>query len=356
MLFGHVFFNLSRSATIKVCVLCEMYNFQDLILFEKDDMYKQLIILVFQIAFFSFLPACKQAANANKKESLAIALLALTRSQQSEKVTSTGFVVTSGNQVLDCNTASTGTVANASGVVLQNLSLFVHDVKLIKSDGSRVSVSLEANSNQDGSNGVVLFRFTKAGTGSCNGATSTYTSLRMKNIAEETYNGIEFTVGIPWSKNHLNANIESAPYNDTTTFWSWAGGYKFITAEVKSNNGAGNVGLFHLGSTNNGTAGTACDSVTASTGTAPPASQCTFQNRSTVTLTKANFNPSADRIAIDIQALFNGIDISAAAKNCMSGRSGMMGGADNCQQFFTNIGVNWLDGSSAGAQTAFKIL
>jgi len=120
----------------------------------------------------------------------------------------------------------------------------------------------------------------------------------------------------------------------------------------------GNASSFHLGSVNNNVAGTACDGVTTSTGTTPPAQACQFPNRGLVTLTKTGgYNPSSDIVAVDVKNLFSGIDVSGAGITCMSGRAGMMGGAGNCQNTFTRAGVDWTSGApSAATQTTFRIL
>lgn len=57
---------------------------------------------------------------------------------------------------------------------------------------------------------------------------------------------LSFNVGVPFAVNHQNPLIQGSPLNDSSMFWVWRNGYKFIRWDMQSE--SGDSWSFHLGS------------------------------------------------------------------------------------------------------------
>ena len=57
---------------------------------------------------------------------------------------------------------------------------------------------------------------------------------------------LSFNVGVPFAINHQNPLIQASPLNDSSMFWVWRNGYKFIRWDMQSE--SGDSWSFHLGS------------------------------------------------------------------------------------------------------------
>jgi uncharacterized repeat protein (TIGR04052 family) len=65
-------------------------------------------------------------------------------------------------------------------------------------------------------------------------------------IKAQTPLSLSFNVGVPFAINHQNPLIQASPLNDSSMFWAWRNGYKFIRWDMQ--NAAGDPWSFHLGS------------------------------------------------------------------------------------------------------------
>lgn len=65
-------------------------------------------------------------------------------------------------------------------------------------------------------------------------------------IKAQTPLSLSFNVGVPFAVNHQNPLIQASPLNDSSMFWAWRNGYKFIRWDMQ--NAAGDPWSFHLGS------------------------------------------------------------------------------------------------------------
>lgn len=231
-------------------------------------------------------------------------------------------------------------IAESTTFQLHDFRLFVHDVKLIGNSGEEIILNL----NQDGkfqSGNIALLDFENK-TGKCTGTTDTNNTVSAA-VAPGTYKGIKFTIGVPENKNHVDVDNQTAPMNTTAMFWSWTSGYQFLRLDFETAE-TGSAGTsVHIGSGD-------CTG----TGTA---SVCARANRIPVTLTPdGGFNPSTQEIKINVQALLQGIDLSANANAamCMSATTGMM--STGCPIIFPNIGLVLATGvPTTPAQTVFTI-
>lgn len=187
---------------------------------------------------------------------------------------------------------------------------YVHDVELVKTDGSRQAVDL----NQDGTwqyQNVALLDLRK----DCgSGALPTNTTVK-GTVPNDNYTGLCFRVGVPYELNHLNDATAPSPLNASGMLWNWRGGRKFIRVDGFGAPGGDSSVAFvvHLGSTE-------CPGDDPS---APPSAACGYPNIAEFCLD--NFNVDQDRVVMDIghalaasNVAFNTPDTSSG---CMSGNA-----------------------------------
>jgi len=126
---------------------------------------------------------------------------------------------------------------------------------------------------------------------------------------------IRFTLGVPFELNHLNPLTQPSPINDSSMFWGWRGGHKFIRIELFSQ---GDDWLFHLGSTG-------CKALSP---VRAPKSECLHPNRVRVSLP---FTEKTSAIKFDLAVLLN--DIALTRDNsCQSAVD-----EESCKVLFKNL-------------------
>ncbi|OYZ24909.1 MAG: metallo-mystery pair system four-Cys motif protein [Sulfurovum sp. 16-42-52] len=203
------------------------------------------------------------------------------------------------------STAAKGTIAD--------FRFFVSDIKLLMSDGSTQTLKMENNTNQyfDEVNGSVAILDFEDNTGDCinrGNDSATYKHIVGMINPTASVEGIEFTIGVPLTLNHVEFPDIPA-LTKTSMAWSWASGRKFVKLEtnpVDGNNTAGDIFNYHVGSTGC----TTTDGVTT----------CAQPNRATITFD--TFDPKTEKIVIDYAQLLTLVDIKKDAggpKGCMSG-------------------------------------
>lgn len=125
---------------------------------------------------------------------------------------------------------------------------------------------------------------------------------------------LQFTLGLPFTINHQNPLLASAPLNHSELFWSWQLGYKFLRFELQSPD---HGWAFHLGSTG-------CQSASV---LRPPIVPCRAANTVTVSL---NYQPG-QQLQLNLAALLAGISLQAD-NSCMSDSQ-----QPSCRQLFANL-------------------
>lgn len=308
-------------------------------------------ITIFTILLASMLASSCDTITGKKDDSKNTNLLAAAAVVLNQRTTSIAvavstinFNVVSGTSNVSCTGTIPGTIAGTTGSTLKDLRFYVHDVKLITTDGTKVDFlittdgkwQLAAGSNSFGSYpGVALLDFEDA-TNGCSGGTTDMNKSITGTSTAGNYVGVEFKVGVPFYLNHLAVATATAPLNSTAMYWAWNSGYKFAKIEFT----ATSTNQFHLGSG------------TCSGNTAGPVNQCGLPNRPTISLTKTStFNAAKDVVTLDLNALFTGSDASSTGINvCMSGNA-----TTACQPIITNIGVTPSTGAAATTQSAFSI-
>lgn len=239
-----------------------------------------------------------------------------------------------------CGTTYSGVGTASTQLAARDFRFYVHDVKLVKSDGSEVSVSLTADNTWQYKN-VALLDF-ENGTGGCAATTgpTSATNSQVKGTvavtAGDKYSKIKFTLGIPSSLNHLDVSNAPAPLNVAALYWSWTSGRKAARLDfLTSGGGAYDATAFniHIGSTSCTQTGATQDQVT-----------CTTPNRPEVTLNIPETyqtglsSLSSLRIMADVKELLRDLNLNTADQGapagCMSGTTD-----PECRSVMPRLGI-----------------
>ena len=245
-----------------------------------------------------------------------------------------------------CGQSYNAVGTTASTITPMDFRFYVSGVKLIDAQGRAVPVQLE----QDGvwqRGDVALLDFENA-QGPCrNGTPATNTALRGA-VPAGHYQGVEFTLGVPFAQNHGDPTTAPSPLNNTAMFWNWQGGYKFIKFDSTSSGlseqkpGApspqGPVTRYavHLGSTG-------CQS---GARTAAPQAPCA--NPNTVAVRFNAFDASKQTIVADMGRILAGTNVDVNAPQTSPGCMSFAKDAD-CPNVMAALGLAY-DGQPAPAQ------
>jgi uncharacterized repeat protein (TIGR04052 family) len=250
------------------------------------------------------------------------------------------FKATVGESALSCGQSYTGLGTTGSTVEVRDFRFFVYNPQLIKSDGSKVALTLTKDGKWQRDN-VALLDFTN-GTGLCD-STGTSTNPALVGTAPpDSYKGFSFQFGLPPKLNHLDAATETAPFNETGMWWTWKGGYKFARFDFKSS-GQENF-YFHMGATD-------CS------GSVEGGFTCAYDNEAAISF--AAFDANTQAVNLDVKTLFAGSDLDAATntqagdfvKGCMA-----FPGDPECKAIFEKLGLVFSSKESGTAQTAFTVV
>ena len=237
-----------------------------------------------------------------------------------------------------CGQSYEGLGTTAASAKATDARFYLHDVALL-GGGERYPVTLTESEWQ--SDGVVLLDF-EDGSGGCEGTAETNTSIRGTIPAGATVDAVEFTIGVPEAKNHLDNATAPSPLNLPAMFWSWTNGYKFMKVDLRA--GAEPDALpfyFHLGSA-------MCSGDVGSY-------QCMFGHR--VTLRIDGFDPDAESLVFDLAALFAGADLTTPNDKMVDPVDGCMSGPmdPECPAVFDALGLQLgSNDTTPGIQKVFR--
>jgi uncharacterized repeat protein (TIGR04052 family) len=239
-----------------------------------------------------------------------------------------------GDEPFICGNSYEGIGLGATTMTPSDFRFYVHNVRLLDDSGREVPVLLD----QDGIwqlEDLALLDFEDK-TAPCNiGTVQTNTTLRGM-VPRGSYDGIRFTLGVPFRMNHQDASIAPSPLVLTSMFWNWQGGYKFVRIDD-----ATDQVRIHLGST-----GCTTDAPNSVIGCARP-------NLGEVYLPA--FDPATDTIVADLAAVLADNDISVnqpeTPPGCMAGPTD-----SDCGPMLQNLGVNFANGlPDPSRQTFFQV-
>lgn len=252
-----------------------------------------------------------------------------------------------GEQEAMCGQTYEGIGAPGATIEILDLRFFVSNVRLVDDMGAEVPVALE----DDGEwqyEGSALLDF-EDGSAGCSENTTAETNTTVRGtVPDGTYTGIRFDVGLPFEHNHLNADEAPPPLNTTAMFWNWAAGYKFAKIDISNGNPApNNRWNFHLGSQgcDNGDAGP----------TVPPEQPCSRPGKPAIALD--GFDPLTGSVVLDLEALYNGVDINADTPMTPPGCMSFLPDVNECTDLFPNVGLTWETGDcvdGCSGQTVFS--
>lgn len=188
---------------------------------------------------------------------------------------------------------------------------YVHDVELVKADGSRRAIDLDQDGVWQYQN-VTLLDLRR----NCGGGALPTNAVAAGTVPSDNYTGVCFKVGIPYELNHVNDATAPSPLNSSGMLWNWRGGRKFI--RIDGTGAPGNVDRatafhIHLGSTQ-------CPG---SDPNAPPTATCGYPNIPEICLD--NFDADRDHIVMDIGTALEASNVALntpdTASGCMSANS-----------------------------------
>lgn len=271
------------------------------------------------------------------------------------------FTAVSGNTPIRCNQIITNLGAYGVSASLTDFRFYLSEVRLVRHDGVEIPLQLSANNawqyTPTQGSGVTLIDL-EDGAGDCAEEGSADTNpLLTGSVAAGRYVGLRMVLGVPYSLNHTSLTSAPAPLDISAMGWSWTTGRKFAKIEVGQPTGVlwrpanetprqPKTFYVHLGSTN-------CSGQALTN-----AHNCVTANRADIHLLA--FNPQQQNIAVDVQALLAGTDITinqGDAAGCMSA-----GTDKDCLHVFEALGIDWkTDGSGSGlpignglTQTVFR--
>jgi uncharacterized repeat protein (TIGR04052 family) len=261
----------------------------------------------------------------------ALALVGIGCGSSSGQTVTIEFAAKVGAEDFVCGDTYDNLGAENDSVQLSDFRFFVQDVELKNASGDYVAVALAANPWQTGD--VTLLDFEDG----CNDfGTPEMNIVVTGTVPAGTYDGLRFEMGVPFDLNHDNPATAAPPLNRTTMQWNWQGGYKFI--RLDSGTFSMTDWRMHLGSTG-------CDGDPVAGGT----TMCDNSNRVEVEFT--SFDPAADTVVADFEALVEGAALSVNQPEtpfgCMAGPTDT-----DCAPMFDNLGLPFA-GSTPGPQQFF---
>ena len=232
------------------------------------------------------------------------------------------FVATWQGQAIDCS---------SPGIALSDLRFYISNVQLIDREG--VAHDIRYATEMEWQNDAVAYIDLENGDGACqNGTAETFDHILAVAPAAD-YEGLRFTVGVPFRINHANPLTAKPPLDDPDMHWHWRSGYKFLRAGVRSDTDGFWI---HTGSAG-------CE------GTVGDITGCKFPNRIEVEL--PGFVPDTHAVAVDLTALLAGTSITDEVRSdCSSGPP-----ETACVAPFAALGIDFKTGEQTGSQSVFSL-
>lgn len=241
------------------------------------------------------------------------------------------FAAEIGGQPFSCIETFEGLGTSKASVTGTDYRMFVSSPALIRADGTLQPIVLE----QDGKwqlDDLALLDF-EDGTGGCNGTGNADTNTSLKGtVPDGVYEGLSFTIAVPFEKNHGDPTVAPSPLNATSMFWNWRGGFRFVRIDMVPTDRAGDgpKGWFlHLGSTN-------C--AAASKTEAPSA----CQNPNHVPVVFSSFDPDKNVVVIDPAPVVAEADLKTNAPETSVGCMSFPGDTD-CNTVMSKLGLPYGD-------------
>ncbi|MEM8637626.1 MAG: MbnP family copper-binding protein [Cyanobacteria bacterium P01_G01_bin.54] len=115
-------------------------------------------------------------------------------------------------------------------IAVTDFRFYISDVVLLTADGTAVPITLSQDGQWQYEN-VALLDFEDKTAACANGTAETNTQV-VGTVPVGDYQGLAFTLGIPFDLNHEDATLAPSPLNLTSMWWNWRGGYKFLRVDL----------------------------------------------------------------------------------------------------------------------------
>ena len=282
---------------------------------------------------------------------LAALLLAATPALAQQEV-SIRFAAQVNGAGFACGQSFTGIGSTQATATPTDFRFYVHDVQLLRADGSAVPVTLSESAWQH--QGVALLDF-ENGQGPCaQGGNAALNETLRGTAPAGSYTGLRFTLGVPERLNHQDATVAPSPFNLTAMFWNWQNGYKFVKVDLQvggampaapsapAHGGAAGEGGFalHLGSTQ-------CVAAAPT----QPGRDCRNPNRPVITLT--GFDPLSAPVIADVGPVLAGVDITRNTERTPPGCMSFPNDPE-CRSVLPALGLPYMD-LPPGEQRFFRV-
>jgi uncharacterized repeat protein (TIGR04052 family) len=244
-----------------------------------------------------------------------------------------------GTEDFDCDRSYQGIGITKSTIRPKDFRMYIHNVRVLDETGKAVPVDLTQDDKWQLDN-LALLDFENGRGGCNNGTPETNTDVVGTVPAGHTYSGLQFTVGVPFEKNHTDLTKMPSPLDLTGMAWVWNAGRKFMRVEVATT-GKPRGWVLHLGSTG----------CTPNETKITVPTTCLHPNRPEIVL--AGFDVKRDQVAVDLAALLKDSNIDAKPEQtgggCMSGTKD-----PDCASFFANLGLALTGSEELHPQTVFR--
>lgn len=137
-----------------------------------------------------------------------------------------------GDRPFQCGESYSGLGTQDSTVTPTDFRFYVSEIALIDADGNAVPLTLEQDGQWQYQN-VALLDFENK-EGPCANGTAQTRSRVVGTVPEGDYQGLQFTLGVPFDLNHEDATLAPSPLNLTSLWWNWQGGYKFVRIDLET--------------------------------------------------------------------------------------------------------------------------
>ena len=232
------------------------------------------------------------------------------------------FMATWQGHSIDCSTPGTS---------LSDLRFYVSNVQLVDRDG--VAHDVRYATEMQWQNDAVAYIDLEDGQGACQNGTEAISDHVLGVVPAGDYEGLRFTIGVPFRINHMNPLTAKPPLDDPDMHWHWRSGYKFLRAGVT--NDADGFWI-HTGSAG-------CE------GTVGHITGCKYPNRIEVEL--PGFVPDTHSVAVDLTALVAGTSLDDEVRSdCSSGPP-----ETACVDPFAALGIDFKTGERTGSQRVFSL-
>jgi uncharacterized repeat protein (TIGR04052 family) len=163
----------------------------------------------------------------------------LVQAQSNTQEVTINFAGAIGDKEFACGQSYEQVGTSESTLTPADFRFYVSDLALVDEEGNAVPIELEQDGKWQYQN-VALIDF-EDGSGGCDNGTAETRTMVVGTVPEGDYQKLQFTLGVPKSLNHEDAAVASSPLNLTSLWWNWQGGYKFLRADLKTEQAIANI-------------------------------------------------------------------------------------------------------------------